>query len=355
MAKEVEIKTFPHASYGDFNLQFQGKDAPQPEKDTALASANEARAVAEVQSAYVIAKKFPRNQHDAYQNIMDACKRPSLAEQAIYAYPRGGQMVKGPSIRLAEAIGQAWGNLDCGVREISQSNGVSVAEAYAIDLQTNTRITKVFHVQHKRDTKKGVTRLTDSRDIYELVANQGARRLRACILGIIPGDIIEAAVARCAATLESSDIPIAEQIKKMISAFGELGVKVEHLEKRLGHNLDATIPTEIVTLKGIYKSIKDGMAAREDFFEILSNKAEASKDELLALIDKNKKDSDKSPQKSELLSENNENSKLTISEAKVDKEPYIDPETGEVVPDFEEESVFGGNDKEVAKLTKDKK
>jgi hypothetical protein len=252
--------------------------------------------------------------------IMDACKRPFLAEHAMYAYPRGGTLVKGASIRLAEVLAQAWGNIDCGVREISQSNGVSVAEAYAIDLQTNTRVTKVFHVPHKRDTKKGTVRLTDARDIYEIVANQGARRLRACILGIIPGDVVEAAVERCAATLASSDVPIAEQIRKMVVAFDEIGVKVDHLEKRLGHNLDATISQEIVTLKSIYKSIKDGMAKREDFFDIASNKVAEAKEDLQALIEKNK-------------------SKKSLELPKVDEEGHIigtkkiDPETGEVLPE----------------------
>lgn len=254
--------------------------APTVKNDTQVATmaSNEARAVAEVQAQFVIAKKFPRDQHQAYLDIISACKRGSLAEQAMYAYPRGGQLVKGPSIRLAEAMAQCWGNLDCGVRELSQSNGVSVAEAYAVDLQTNTRITKVFHVEHKRDTKQGSKRLTDARDVYELVANQGARRLRACILGVLPGDVVEAAVEQCAKTLESSDVPIAEQVRKMIAAFDELGVKPEHIEKRLGHNLDAVIPQEIVTLKSIYKSIKDGMADRSQFFEIASATKEKAVD-----------------------------------------------------------------------------
>lgn len=237
-------------------------------EEVGLVQSTEARAVAEVQAAYVIAKKFPRNQHESYANIIDACKRPFLAEQAMYAYPRGGSMVTGPSIRLAEAMAQAWGNLDCGIREISQSGGVSLAEAYAIDLQTNTRVTKTFHVPHVRDTKKGRIKLTDARDIYEMVANQGSRRLRACILGILPGDVVEAAVEQCKKTLQSGEVPLADQIRKMVLAFDELGVKVEHLETRLGHKLDAIIPQEIVTLKGIYKSIKDGFAPREDYFEI---------------------------------------------------------------------------------------
>lgn len=239
--------------------------------DKSLIASTEARAVAEVQASYIIAKKFPRNQHEAYSNIIQACKRPFLAETAMYAYPRGGQLVKGPSIRLAEVLAQCWGNIDCGIREISQGDGVSVAEAYAVDLETNVRIVKVFHVAHSRDTKQGKKRLNDARDIYELVANNGARRLRACILGIIPGDVIDAAVEECGKTLESSEVPMADRIRKMLSAFDEVGVKLTHIEKRLGHKIDAIIPAELVTLQGIYKSIRDGMADRSQFFDISSD------------------------------------------------------------------------------------
>ncbi len=272
-----EIKTYsPEYTNGEFQLGFAGA---KQTTENPMQATGEARAVAEVQAQYVIAKKFPRNQHEAYMQILESCKRPYLAEQAMYAYPRGGQLVEGASIRLAESMAQSWGNLDCGVREVSQANGVSIAEAYAIDLQTNTRVTKVFHVPHTRDTKKGKQKLTDSRDIYELVANQGARRLRACILAIIPGDVIEAAVAQCRKTLETSEIPMSEQIKRLVVAFDEIGVKVEHLEARLGHNLDATVPQEIVTLRGIFKSIKDGMSNREDFFDAFKKPEKASNEQ----------------------------------------------------------------------------
>ena len=257
-----------------------------PKKETELMQVSESRAVAEVQAAFVIAKKFPRDEHASYMKIMKACERPFLAEQAMYAYPRGGQVVKGPSIRLAEVLAQQWGNVDCGVKEVSQSEGVSVCEAYAIDLETNVRITKVFHVPHFRDTKQGKKKLTDSRDIYELVANQGSRRLRACILGVIPGDVIDAAVERCDKTLQSSDVPMADQIRKLVLAFDELGVKSEHLEKRLGHKLDATIPAELVTLRSIYKSLKDGMADRSQFFDIAGSmkKSDEALQELSAIL-----------------------------------------------------------------------
>jgi len=269
------------------NIGFENNNDNEP----SMLQVAESRAIHEVQASYIIAKKFPRDEKKSYINIIKSCKRPFLAEQAMYAYPRGGTLIEGPSIRLAESMAQSWGNIDFGIRELSQSNGVSLAEAYAIDLETNTRVTKVFHIPHRRHTKKGFTNLIDSRDIYELVANNGARRLRACILAVIPGDVVEAAVNQCRRTLESSDVPIVDQLRKMVVAFDEFGVTKEHLEKRLGHNIEATTPAEVVTLKSIYKSIKDGMADRSQFFEIgLNNKeikGETQVDKLKQILDIN--------------------------------------------------------------------
>lgn len=260
--------------------------ASPPVDKSAMVEVGESRAVAEVQAAYVIAKKFPRNQLEAYSNIIEACKRPFLAEQALYAYPRGGKTVEGPSIRLAEAMCQAWGNMESGLKELSRVNGVSVVEAYCVDYQTNTRDIKTFSVKHIRDTKKGPQKLTDERDIYELIANYGARRKRACILALLPGDVTEAAVEQCKKTMiEGNKEPFGDRIRKLVLAFDELGVKVEHIEKRLGHNLDALIPQELVTLGAIYKSIRDGMSDRSAFFEIgpvaISNDAKANIKELI--------------------------------------------------------------------------
>lgn len=245
-----------------------GFEDKRPEQTTALADAQGQKAIQEIQAALTVAIKHPRNESKSFERIMKTCERKTLAEQAIYVYPKGGQTVSGPSIRLAEALAQNWGNISIGIREVSQANGVSECEAFAWDLQTNYQVTKIFHVPHVRHTRKGSYKITDPREIYEMVANQGARRLRACVLAVIPGDIVDAAVEQCLLTQSSAhNEPIGQRIKKLIMAFSEIGVNVEHLEKRLGHNMDVTIEQELVTLRGIYKSIKDGMADRKDFFD----------------------------------------------------------------------------------------
>lgn len=229
------------------------------------------RAIAETQAAIMLAKRFPRDQAAAYERIMRACERPALAETAVYTYARGGADVSGASIRLAESIAQNWGNIQYGIRELEQRNGESTVEAFAWDVETNTRQVKVFQVPHVRYSKsKGNTKLTDPRDIYELVANNGARRLRACILGVIPSDVIEAATHQCQKTLAASADITPEGIKRLIESFESIGVTQKMIEQRIQRKIEAITPANIVNLKGVYRSIRDGMSSAQDQFEVIA-------------------------------------------------------------------------------------
>lgn len=234
---------------------------------TATAQSDSQRAIQEVQAAMVIAKQFPRDEKAALDRILNACSREGLASTAVYSYARGGSSIDGPSIRLAETIAQQWGNLQFGIRELDQRNGISTVEAFAWDVETNTRQTKTFQVAHVRDTRQGRKNLKDARDIYETVANQGARRLRACILGVIPGDIVEAAVNQCSATMKASADNSPEAQKKIIKAFEELGVTKAMLEDHIQRRLDAIQPAQVVNLRKILLSIKEGMSEAGDWFK----------------------------------------------------------------------------------------
>ncbi len=228
------------------------------------------RQAQEVQAAMIIAKKFPRDEVESYNRILRACQRKSLAEQSMYEYPRGRTKVTGPSIRLAEAMAQNWGNLDFGIIEMEQRNGESQVMAYAWDLETNTRQTKVFSVPHIRSTKKGNVPLTDPRDIYEMVANQGARRVRACILGVIPGDVQDAAIEQCHKTLiEGEKKPLVDLVRDMAAIFQqEYGIPLDSIEEYIGCKSEAFSMNDLIRLKRVWKSLKDGMAKREDFFNL---------------------------------------------------------------------------------------
>lgn len=235
------------------------------------------RQAQEVQAAVIMAKRFPRDEYAAYDRIIKSCERVSLAESALYEYPKGGQKVSGPSIRLAEAIAQAWGNLDFGVVELEQRNGSSSMMAYAWDLENNTRQTKIFTVKHERKARGQVNALDDPRDIYEMTANQGARRVRSCILAVIPGDVVDAAVEKCKQTLKSGyKEPLEDRIRKMIGAFREeFQVSKEMIEKFIGCAVEAFTDNDFVRLRSVYKSLRDNMAKREDYFDVPRPKSES--------------------------------------------------------------------------------
>lgn len=244
-----------------------GRTATPAMTATVTQATESSRAVAEVQAALFIARTNPRDQKRAMDRILNACCRPSLAESAIYAYARGGSSITGPSIRLAEAVAQQWGNMQFGIRELSNQGGKSEVQAFAWDVETNTRREITFTVPHIRHTKKGSYKLEDPRDIYELVANQGARRLRACILAVVPGDVVEAAVNQCQITLQSHTDVTAEGIKKLIEAFEPLSVTKAQIEKFCQCRAEAIKPAQIVRLRSIYTSLRDGMSSPSDWFE----------------------------------------------------------------------------------------
>ncbi len=236
------------------------------------------RAVAEAQGKMVLAKRFPRDTAMAAARAIDACKRPSLAEAGIYRYSRGGGNVEGPSIRLAEELARCWGNIEYGLRELSRKDGYSEMEAFAWDLETNVRSVQNFTVRHIRDKRGGGQELREERDIYEITANMGSRRVRARILAILPPDLTDAAVAQVRKTLrDGSELPLADRINNMVRFLVSHGVTTTMLVSYLGHPIDQTTPDELVDLKGIATSLKDGQSKVSDHFGVKDEAPKGSK------------------------------------------------------------------------------
>src|SRR5690606_27994609 len=105
----------------------------------------------------------------------------------------------------------------------------------------------------------------------------GARRKRACILAVIPGDIVEAAIAQCRKTLiESYTEPLTDRVRKALQQFDEkYGVKTEMVEKYIGCNIESFTENDYLRLGNVWRSLRDNMAKREDYFDIgLKTKSE---------------------------------------------------------------------------------
>ena len=226
------------------------------------------RAIAEAQGKLVIAKRFPRDEVQAYNRVAQACQRKGIAEKAFYSYNRGGGTVSGPTIRFAEELARCWGNIDYGIKELSQDEGKSEMQAYAWDVEANTQSVQNFTNPHIREVGGKAKILTSQRDIYEINANMGARRLRSRILAILPTDLVDMAINECKKTLAgNNDEPLIDRVKKMIVAFGKIGVTQERIEKRLGRKVDTMTIDDFTDYIGIYNAIKQGESKIAEWFE----------------------------------------------------------------------------------------
>ncbi len=247
------------------------------------------RVTIEVMTAYEVAKRFPRNMQLVSDKILQECSRPTLAELSTYSYSKGGTEISGPTIRLMEAIARAMGNIRFGWQCLESNPQRSVIRAYAYDLENNVNRETTFEVRHWRDTKGGGYAIKDEREIYELQANKAMRRVRGCLEGLVPRDVIDMALEQCDATNKSSVDTSPEGIKKLLAAFAKLGVNRAMIEEsRQGLKMEAMKAPQIVGLRKNYAAIKDGIAKVEDIFDLaLADKTDGGK--------KEKKDSDGQP------------------------------------------------------------
>jgi hypothetical protein len=124
-------------------------------------SALEAITRSEVAMQLDSAHRWPRNvtkfRDDAISMVT---LNKKIAESCMYSVPRDGKMITGPSVRLAEMIVSAWGNMHTGARVIEVGERELTAQAVAWDLEKNLRIT--IEAQRSIMGDRGRKRYSDS-------------------------------------------------------------------------------------------------------------------------------------------------------------------------------------------------
>lgn len=236
-----------------------------------------ARETAEVQAALTIAKKFPRDESACYAKVIKAFQRPGVATNARYSFPRGkgGQRVSGPSVDCARELARIWGNIRYGVQVVSSQDGEIQLEGYAWDMETGARAVaqdRFAKLIQRKVGDKTVWVEPDERDARELIFRRGAILVRNAILSIIPSDITDAAEATAIETMRKSEAGKLEKsreetVRELVLAFDRIGVSVDMLSRRLGHEVSLITADEMVELRAMWKSINDGNSKRTEYFE----------------------------------------------------------------------------------------
>ncbi len=243
--------------------------APTPAHVGQATAIEQSRAAAEVAAAVHVAQQNPRSMAKALAEMRESCRQPRLAERAFFRYNRGGGNVTGSTVHLARELARCFGNVQYGIAELRRDDvgGYSEMQAYAWDVERNTRSAQIFVVPHARDTKQGRKPLVDLRDIYENNANMGARRLRAAIWAILPPWFVDEAEELCNQTLtDGGGVPLVKRVANLIKAFGDLGVSAAQLDQKVGRESGQWTEHDVAQLGIVGKSIKRGEARLEDEF-----------------------------------------------------------------------------------------
>lgn len=250
-----------------------------------------AQGKAMVEARYVMAMRQPRNWDQVRHDILIECKRPSFAgNKSVYYIKPIGQGVEGLGIRFVESALRHMKNVLIEPVMIFEDESKEIQRVTVTDLESNitystdVRVSKTVERSKPMDDGTYISVRTNSynKKVYTVTANdddllnkRGAlisKAVRTLGLRIVPGDIQDEAIELIKSIRmdDAARDPAAER-KKIVDAFGALGVKAVDLVEYLGHDLDQCSPAELVNLRGIYGAIRDGEAT---WGTVMDNKAE---------------------------------------------------------------------------------
>lgn len=268
------------------------QQALMPIDPGAIAAAEAVKA--RIQSAYIMAMQKPRNEMQSRSRILEACKRPEFASRVEYAKPVGGKKMVGPSIRFAELAVREWGNVITEAQLVYEDDNVRRVKVTVIDLETNATFGKEIQIKKTVERRDGKGReivgertntygekvfivLATDEELHTKEAALISKVIRNEGLRLIPQDIIDEGIEVARKTLHNRDAQDPKSaLKKVVDAFGNIGISPKQLEVYLGHGLDIISPAEIQDLRGVYQAVSSGEASWAEYVAKPESKAPAN-------------------------------------------------------------------------------
>jgi hypothetical protein len=246
-----------------------------------------AQTEAEVKAGFALAQIKRRDEEDSRVGILRACNNSKFAEKAIYKKPIGKTTIEGPSIRFAEEMIRNWRNVKIIQQVIFDSPRNRIIRVICYDLEANIPYGEDIIID-----KTVERRFANDRDVISERVNTRGEKISIVIatedevktkqaanvskairnngLRLIPSHIIDEAMDKCREVLRAGvkNDPMAER-RKMIDSFAKLGINPSDISNYLGKPLEQIIDQDIIDLKTVFNSIKDGEAT---WAEILASK-----------------------------------------------------------------------------------
>jgi hypothetical protein len=238
--------------------------------ENAPAIANQSLAVslakAEIDQQIMTSRALPRSIQKAVSNITTlATLDEETAEECIYAVPRGGKTIRGPSIRFAEIVASQWGNCRIGARVVHVDKTEKYVEAEGVFHDLETNVAHTARVRRTIQAKRGKGIDNDMIQLAGAAACSIARRN--AILAGIPKGVARQGYLAVEKVIRGDIKTLAERRDRALEAFAQFGVSAEQIFEALGIGGKNDITLDhLTTLTGMRSAIKNGESTVEEMF-----------------------------------------------------------------------------------------
>lgn len=218
----------------------------------------------EINQQIATAHKFPRSVKKFLNEARELVTlTESVADECIYALPRDGKTIEGPSARFAEIMVHAWGNSRAGARVVDEGSEFVTAQGVFHDLEKNVAIT--YEVKRRITDKNGKRYKPD---MIGVTANAACSiALRNAILKGVPKALWAQLYEDARRIVMGDAKTLANRRAEALTYLQKLGATEPMVLALLGvSGVEDITLDHLVTLRGIATAIKEGDTTVEQAF-----------------------------------------------------------------------------------------
>ena len=214
------------------------------------------------------AKQYPRSIPDVLNKISTyATMDVETAADCFYVLRRNGSngsnTVEGLSVRMAEIIAGAWGNLRVQTRIIGNDGKTITAQGICHDLETNVAVS--VEVKRRITDKYGKTYSEDMQVVTGNAAS--AIAFRNAVLKVVPKAVTKRVIEGVKQVALGQSLDLETSRQRMIEYFSKLGVTKEMLLEYLNlKKVDEIDKEAVFELRATANAIKEGTTTVQDTF-----------------------------------------------------------------------------------------
>lgn len=231
---------------------------------------------AEIDMQISTAKAYPRDLERFKEYAVQlATLDEATAQSCFYVLVRkdknGNKVeIKGASIRLAEIVASAWGNLHAATRIIENDGRHITAEGVAWDLETNVKMAMQNKVSIRFGEKDGKGGYVANTDMQTMLSNAAsAKALRNAIFKVVPKAYIDRVLSVAMEFSVGKNKPLLTTITEIFDKLGKMGLDKQRIFDFYGHTkLSEFTVDEGRSLIGIGTAIKEGHMKVDEVFNV---------------------------------------------------------------------------------------